>query len=368
MKVLTESIQATIKELGDEEAAKFFNTSVKTVQAWATGKQEPSLAAGMIIAEKPEVYKALLEEMGVVKKPEGKGSEFDLGAEPEPSPESLITSQIAATVPDVNKFLEQIDGIRPKVRLANPAAATANDILQAVLEGKWSRRVSLLIPFNRNINPQVHFNILAMVRKNPWLGYHQKISQIIQRARNLLAQDFLNSEAEWSLWMDDDMVFPIGDPGFFYQKMKATNFPPEFAGINTIERLMSHGKTMVGGVYAKREAGGILCIQPALTPRHAGDKGLCERLKRGPFNDLVEVDYLATGCAMVHRKVYTDIQAKFPDLAPKAEGEPWDFFGHDVGRSGEDMHFGRLAKEAGHQSFLDCGVFCGHIGNFCFMP
>ena len=60
--------------------------------------------------------------------------------------------------------------------------------------------------------------------------------------------------------------------------------------------------------------------------------------------------------------------AKHPELAPKMEGEPWDFFGNDVGRQGEDMHFCKLARDVGHRSFLDCGVFAGHVGNYPFMP
>ena len=70
----------------------------------------------------------------------------------------------------------------------------------------------------------------------------------------------------------------------------------------------------------------------------------------------------------MHRQVYEDIKRSRPDLAPSVPEAPWNFFGHEVGKGGEDAAFGALAKAAGHQSYLDLGCWVAHLGNYAFMP
>jgi hypothetical protein len=264
---------------------------------------------------------------------------------------------------------EQIKTLRERVRVS--ADADAPTILQAIIDGKWSRKVMMLTPFNRPINPHAHYVMMAHLRRNPWMGYHYESDTIIQRARNILAHRFLESEAEWSWWVDQDTIAPFGDPGTFYHRFGAdpTKLPPEFTGIQTLPKLLEHQKTIVGAVYAQRKPNGKLVIQPDIHSRGKDDEALVKRLRtKGPFKSLVEVEYVATGCALVHRKVYESIKEQMPNLAPKHENEPWNFFGKDVESSGEDIHFGRLAKAAGHKSFLDTAVVCGHLGDNVFFP
>lgn len=266
------------------------------------------------------------------------------------------------------ELLGQIEILRQRVRVTDEA--TTNQVLQAIIDGKWSRKVIMLTPFNRPINPHAHFAICAQIKKNPWMGYEYETDTVIQRARNILAHRFLKSDAEWSWWIDQDTVAPYGAPGNFYVIFGANpgRLPPDFAGMHTLPRLLSHGKTIVGGVYAQRKPNGMLVIQPDISPRGQEDKNLVAKLRSGPFNSLYPVDYVATGCALVHRSVYESIQQKFPELAPKHEKEPWNFFGNAVESSGEDIHFCKLAAAAGHVSYLDTAVFCGHIGENVFFP
>lgn len=289
------------------------------------------------------------------------------GIDIDPAIETAQEEPIQALSADVQEQLEQL---REHLRVNDEAGI--EEVLRAVNGGRWKRDVSLLFPSTGQVGVHTMFNVLAMMRRCPWLGFHYKANTTIQRARNVLAQKFLASEAEWSLWMDSDMILPFADPGFYKDRLKVRNVPVEYAKIMTPNRLRKHGRTIVGGVYAMREFLGDgktrLCIQPELAPRGQADKDLVERLHRGPFDEVVEVGFVATGCAMVHRKVYEDIMNANPDLAPKVEGEPWDFFGNDVGRQGEDMHFCKLARDAGHRSYLDCAVFAGHLGNYAFMP
>jgi len=122
--------------------------------------------------------------------------------------------------------------------------------------------------------------------------------------------------------------------------------------------------------------------------------------------------WIATGCLLVHRSVYEDIQAKFPELAPRGGDEAWNFFTpseHDLVQAaaaakgvleddrkdplvrvaealallergkkqsrasnylgqGEDVTFCIRAAQAGHQPFIDMGLVLGHLGTYCFGP
>lgn len=265
-----------------------------------------------------------------------------------------------------------IDSIRPKTK---PEGRNPEAVLQAVLDGKWSRKVVMLMAANRDINPHVAFGIFANLRKQPWMGMDFEANTVIQRARNLLAMRFLQSEAEWSFWMDSDVVVPFRDPAFFFDQKRlaadASFISPKHFDVMAVERMLSHQKTIVGGVYQMRTQGrqAKMVIQPHLHPRGKEDEQLvADMLAKGPQDKLVKVDYVATGCAIVHRSVYESIMKKFPDRMPKHAGEPFDFFGHDVGTGGEDIAFCKLASAAGHQSWLDAGLWCCHVGNYAFFP
>jgi hypothetical protein len=70
---------------------------------------------------------------------------------------------------------------------------------------------------------------------------------------------------------------------------------------------------------------------------------------------------------LVHRKVYEDIAVKFPGIWPK-DGEA-QFFTPIEGKErmwGEDQSFCWRAKEAGHPTYLDLGLICGHQGAMCY--
>lgn len=269
-------------------------------------------------------------------------------------------------------ILPMLEALRPRVRLGEDQSPQA--IVRAILEGRWSRRVSLLLPMYKDINPSVAWSLMANVRKQPWLGVHYEPETLLQRARNVLVKTFLATEAEWSVWYDSDNIAPFGDPHFFFAENRLCADPtflkPEFASLMAIEHMMKAGKTIVGGVYQMRRKGDVpMVIQPHLHPRHQEDRDLVKKLLAdGPFDRVVQVGYVATGCALVHRSVYEDIQKKFPELAPKTEDGAWDFFGHDLGLGGEDIHFCKLAAQAGHASFLDCAVWACHIGNYPFWP
>lgn len=306
-----------------------------------------------------------IQEPAIVRtetKPDGKEAEFELETPDAPPP----------TQPKPGGNLNELIGkLRGRVRVDADAGNEA--VIAAVLQGAWARKAMMLTPLALPVLPWVHFAHMAHLRVQPWLGYYQETDTLIQRARNRCADAFLRSEAEWSWWVDGDIVPPWGDPAFFYDLKKLgirqNRIAPEFLKVRALERLMGHGKTIVGAVYQQRRVAGAICSPLDLRPGGPDSKTEIKRLREhGPKDKLLEVEWAATGCLLVHRSVYEDIKRKFPDRAPKNEGEPWDFFGHDVSRMGEDAAFGLMAKQAGHQSYLDAGLWVAHVGNFAYMP
>lgn len=230
--------------------------------------------------------------------------------------------------------------------------------------------------------------------------YYQELGDaMIYHARNKLAKYFLEfTKCEWSLWFDDDMIAPIGRAGWYkFIGNLPSQFPDDFAGVNTVERLLSHGKTVVGGTYFGRQRTGRL-VSSAFAVHHI------DRAARTFQPGLFEVDWIGTGCLLVHRSVFEDIQKAFPELGPTngfdynepviqwadsvgnlyaAPGpdllpqivdyrpahaparDHWDFFLPKPGQ-GEDVSFCERARLSGHKVYLDTGVQCLHVGYNCW--
>lgn len=343
------NLKATIEaKVNDGQAAEAFFGLKKEPDAKWLKTIEPGVAAAQAVVD--ELFD--LEEFAKLD-----------DATTETEPLDVVTDHEVLT--------KQIAELEKRVRV--PAGSSASQIVAAALAGQWARKAIMLVPLAVPVNPWVHFAHMAQLRKQPWLGYHQETDTLIQLARNLCADQFLRSEAEWSWWVDGDIAPPCGYAELFYDPKKFCipegRMPRQFAGMLAIDRLVSHKKSIVGGVYQQRRASGKMCIQPEIAPDGPDDKDLVARLRaQGPLDRLVEVKWCATGCLLVHRSVYEDIKAKRPDLAPKAEGQPWNFFGHNIGAESEDVAFSLLAAEAGHQPHLDLGLWCAHVGNQAFIP
>lgn len=223
----------------------------------------------------------------------------------------------------------------------------------------WDGRdVCLCLPVYQDV-PQAHyFTMLCTVMK-----YRMALrmefrgdDSMITRSRNHLAKRFLATGASWSIWFDSDMVFPVGHAGMYATMTNMKNVPDKFMALHTIERLISHGKTLVGGCYWDRRGGGKLI---------AGGGG--PLMSPIPSDRLHPIGFVGTGCLAVHRQVFLDIAAKFPETLPlDGLGNECGFFTNiqDPQRMlGEDESFGKRANEAGHPTYLDLGLLCGHLGS-----
>jgi hypothetical protein len=227
----------------------------------------------------------------------------------------------------------------------------------------------------------------------------------IAHSRNKLASNFLKTGLEWALTVDDDMVIPCGNAAWFNDITKM-NLPEKFASRNTVDRLLSHGKTLVGALYMGRWEGAHAVYGEGQQPAEK------EWIKFGPHDVVKPTRWVGTGCMLIHRSVFLDIEAKFPHLARNKDGDFGHWFTsseHDLRAAtskamevlsddsasegariakaqmllhdaqlisqqnsslgmGEDVQFCVRASQAGHQPHVDCGLICGHIGHHVYGP
>lgn len=199
------------------------------------------------------------------------------------------------------------------------------------------------------------FMCIAMRYRMAMRLEHRGGDSMIARSRNQLAKRFLRTDATWSIWIDSDMVVPFGAHGPFFTMTRMANLAQKYGNFHVIERLISHGKTMVGGCYWDRLGQGRLIA--------GGSKPILSPI---PSDNLAAVDFVGTGCLAVHRKVFEDVAAKFPEtMSDEALGNETGFFTpiqNEKRMMGEDESFAWRATQAGHPSYIDLGLICGHVG------
>lgn len=268
-------------------------------------------------------------------------------------------------------------------------------------------KVLIVLPWQKQTNPATAFAVAALADKRRTSISLCAGDAFVVHSRNTLADMFLASEFEWMFTVDDDIVMPFGDAAAF-KRYTGFNISDQFAGLNTLDRLLSHGKTLVGGLYFGRNMDGT---GKPMYSEGCGTKAEAEFARRAPVDRIKETRWVATGCLLIHRSVFLDIETRFPVLARKANGRGGNWFtssehalidgvnktrdmlsvGAMTGEKavkayemlehasaaaransalgqGEDVAFCVRAKQAGHTPHIDFGLVCGHLGQYCFGP
>lgn len=266
-----------------------------------------------------------------------------------------------------------------------------------------SKKVCICLPWYKSTAPRTSFSVTALCDRKKTAVMLDFGDAFIAHSRNKLADNFLKSNMEWMLTIDDDMVVPFGNAKLF-NLFTGFNHAEKFAGLNTIDRLLSHGKTLVGGLYFGRWTNG----KPVYA-EGAESKQEEEFVRRGPHDLLKPTRWVGTGCLLIHRTVFTDIEKTFRHLARNDKGAAGQWFTsseHDSVHSvtevlkliaedpnlstervreilldgrrksnkfsgmgvGEDVVFCHRAAQSGHPAYVDLGLLCGHTGDFCYGP
>jgi FkbM family methyltransferase len=167
----------------------------------------------------------------------------------------------------------------------------------------------------------------------------------VDRARNRIANQFMNSEYEWLIFLDADLAFNAED----------------------ILRLYAHGKDVIAGFYAKKKTGPAEWVCNPLTTVE-DDDGLLSLREAG------------TGCLCIHRNVFSKMKRAWPELEYIADGsggrtefayfQSGPVFDEERGIRrwlSEDWLFCKRARQLGFTIYADRSVVLLHQGS-CMFP
>lgn len=270
----------------------------------------------------------------------------------------------------------------------------------------YSSKVTIALPWMKIVSPLTAFSVAQLMDKRRTASMLSWGDSFVAHSRNHCVDEFLKTDSEWLAMFDDDMVFPFGNAKWYRAFTGWEWYPEPFASFNAIDRLMSHKKSVVGGLYFGRHESG-----PPVTAIGASNSKAAEYMRKGPHDEIMSTGWVGTGAILIHRQVFEDIEKKFPQLARGPNGEGIQVFTssehelldgikrvhsmlsegvmdsmkamrayemidglltktrhtspHGVG---EDVIFGRRATQAGHEVFVDLGLVCGHIGHKIFGP
>jgi hypothetical protein len=269
----------------------------------------------------------------------------------------------------------------------------------------FDKKILVVLPWQKQVSPITAFCVSQIIDRRRTAAALNFGDAFVAHSRNTCADIFLRSPCDYMLTIDDDMVVPFGDADWF-RTYTGFNFPDYFMRLNALDRLMSAKKTLVGSLYFGR-------YSHSNPVYNEGGANTAEAVyaRSGPHDVVKPTKWVGTGCMLIHRSVFEDIEKRFPRLARGANKMGGQWFtstesylmdGLDQARAalssgaltgesaykalsilestsamaaatntlgfGEDVSFCIRAASAGHQSYVDMGLICGHLGTCCYGP
>jgi hypothetical protein len=164
---------------------------------------------------------------------------------------------------------------------------------------------------------------------------------VVSRARNLLAQDMIESNCDYLLFIDSDINF---EPEQVFRLM-AWAQDPKKGIVAGVPRTRSETKTYIATLDYDRNN--------ELTMNGMG---------------LVRAARVATAFMLVRREVFTTLEAKHPEWryydtrSGRTLTAMFDFLVTDEGYMGEDFLFCDRARAHGFEVWVDPAITLGHMG------
>lgn len=263
------------------------------------------------------------------------------------------------------------------------------------------KKVMLALPWGKSTHPITSFCVAQLMDRRRTTTALNFGDAFVAHSRNSIVDLFLKSDSEHLLMIDDDMLVPFGHAEW-YRAHTGWNLPEKFASLNTLDRLLSHDKTLIGALYFGRHSKGNPTYGEGPREREAV-------LARAPYDEIKPTRWIGTGCLLAHRTVFEDIEKHFPRLGRGADGKGGQWFSSSehnameaIDRTrkflsegamtaekavkayqmleaaavdarttstlgiGEDVQLCTRAKAAGHQPYVDMGLLAGHLGTICY--
>lgn len=197
----------------------------------------------------------------------------------------------------------------------------------APVEPERDKTIMIAIPCKNDIEADTFKSIYDLeIPKGYRASFQYFYGYAVDQVRNLIAS--------WA--QGHDYLFAVDHD---------VTFAPD-----TLKKLLSHDKPIVGGIYRQRNA----------TEQHIEVYDLnCCRHDYSNLHDrgLVEVGGLGFGCVLVKSHVFADVG--YPQFVYHQALDHAHTFS-------EDLDFCRKAREKGHSVWCDTSILCGHIGQYTF--
>ena len=159
-------------------------------------------------------------------------------------------------------------------------------------------RIHIAIPCYNHMNVQCRhsLDIARHTCQTALTEVHYAVGDsMISRVRNNQVSEFYEQDdADWYMTIDSDLVL---------QNNTAED--------NLFDKMLAHGEMVVGGLYAKKEAGGkFRCASVPMDDKMPEyDSGL------------IEMQWLSTGCMLVNREVIRRMIEASPELVYHGDGK-----------------------------------------------
>lgn len=309
---LTNTVISKIAEVGVSEASRFFGVSAGTISNWSKGKTSPSI----------EAVELALMDRGM-----------DLG----------------------------VLGVKKQERVDD-----------SHIEMWKGRKVMLLLPTYRTVNPKTHFTLFGNYKAfgPDKIGIIPQEGTVIHESRNILIHKAMQTDAETFIMGDDDMVLPCGNAPLFNGNFQA-GVPQESAEMNAISRLMSHSpdKEIVGSSYYGRHEFGVMQSEYGFNKPHTN-----KDFRAFKYRGLLGQKWVGTGFIKIQRSAIEKMKKAiddgvFPELKPERPDLWYGYFTPLRVGVGEDVSFGTRMSQIGVQTYLDTSLICLHAdGNTLYGP
>lgn len=172
---------------------------------------------------------------------------------------------------------------------------------------------------------------LATMNKNGGECYVSFIiGSLIYDSRNTLVKQAMQLGADYIMWFDSDMTFPV----------------------DTLDKMLKHmedGKDVVSGLYFRRQPH----YNPVLFNELEEDNGKCKFTNYDdyPKDSVFKIGGCGFGCVMTRTSIFEDIALQ--------EGNWFE----PLCNAGEDIAFCLRAKRCGYEIYCDSTIKCGHCGH-----
>jgi len=166
------------------------------------------------------------------------------------------------------------------------------------------------------------------------------------RSRNLVVKTFLETtDAAWLLMIDSD------------ERLSTDNF------MKLVDAAHDKDRPIISGLVFAAFFDNDDSLRPVPTIYKMSDESGLEAIDAYPINEIIEVDAVGTGCLLIHRDVFLEMQKQ----ATPNQGKDWAWFVEGAINGtyfGEDLLFSKRLKSMGYKIHAHTGAILPHHKQF----